>query len=52
MEEKGITKYKIYNLLNLNPGNVNDYLTNGNIKKVSLSTSKKIYQFCLSYNAL
>lgn len=49
MEEKKITKYKIYKRLNLNAGNINDYLTNGSVEKVSLSTSKKIYQFCLSY---
>ena len=50
MSKKSITKYKIYKFLNLNPGNINDYLTNGNVDKVSLSTSKKIYQFCLGYN--
>lgn len=50
MNKKSITKYKIYKFLNLNPGNINDYLTNGNVDKVSLSTSKKIYQFCIGYN--
>ena len=48
MKDKRISKYKIYNSLHLNPGNVNDYLTNGNVKKVSLLISKKIYQYCLS----
>lgn len=49
INEKKITKYKVYKTLRLNPGNINDYLTNGNVDKVSLSTSKRIYQFCLSY---
>ena len=48
MKDKKISKYQIYNSLHLNPGNINDYLTNGNVSKVSLSTSKKIYQYCLS----
>ncbi len=45
MEEKGITKYRIYTDLNLNGGNINDYLTNGNVSKVSLETAKKIYYY-------
>ena len=49
MNDKKITKYKIYKGLELNPGNVNDYLTNGNVEKVSLETSKRIYQYCLSF---
>lgn len=48
MEDKKITNYKIYKMLKLNPGNISDYLTNGNVKKVSLLTTKKIYEFCLS----
>ncbi len=46
MKEKGITNYKVYKVLGLNPGNVNDYLSNGNPKKVSLATAKLIFEYC------
>ena len=49
MDDKNITKYRVYKDLNLNPGNVNDYLTNGNSKKVSLELVKKIYNYCRNY---
>lgn len=45
MEEKNITNYRVYTDLKLNPGNINDYLTNGNSTKVSLPLVKKIYQY-------
>ena len=48
MKEKGITNYRVYKNLNLNPGNINDYLTNNNIKKVSVTTVKKIAEYVYS----
>lgn len=49
MNEKNISKYRVYTDLSLNPGNINDYLTNGNSKKVSLDIVKKIYNYCRNY---
>ena len=49
MNEKGISNYRVYKDLNLNPGNINDYLTNKNVKKVSLQTVKQIYNYVSSY---
>lgn len=49
MGDKKITKYRIYTDLSLNPGNINDYLSNGNSKKVSLDLVKKIYNYCSNY---
>ena len=48
MKEKGITNYRVYTDLKLNPGNVNDFLTNGNVKKVSLDLTKKIFNYVYS----
>ena len=49
MNDKKISKYRVYTDLSLNPGNVNDYLANGNSKKVSLDLVKKIYNYCSNY---
>ena len=48
MKEKKISNYRIYTDLKVNPGNVNDYLKNGNAKKVSLKLVKDIYNYCQS----
>ena len=48
MKEKKISNYRIYTDLKANPGNVNDYLKNGNAKKVSLKLVKDIYNYCQS----
>ena len=44
-EEKGITNYNIYKTLNLNPGNVNAFLKNGDTGKVGLDTVRRILAF-------
>lgn len=49
MKEKGITNYRVYKDLNLNPGNINDYLTNNNLKKVSVDTVKAIANYVYNY---
>lgn len=40
--KKGITNYRIYKALNLNPGNVNAFLKKGDTGKVSLNTARKM----------
>ncbi len=41
----GITSYRIYTDLKLNPGNVNAWLKHGDARKVSLATARKILQY-------
>ena len=47
--EKGITNYRIYKTLNLNPGNVNAFLKNGDVSKMGLITVRKILVFVNEY---
>ncbi len=47
-KEKKITNYKIYNSLNLNTGNTNDFLKNKKLSKLSLKNTKLIYNFLLN----
>ena len=47
-KEKGVSNYRIYKTLGLNPGNVNDWLRNGAGEKVSLSTARKAFVFLQS----
>lgn len=44
-QQKHITNYRIYTDLHLNPGNVNDFLTNGNVSKLSLKTAERIFDY-------
>ena len=44
-KSKCISNYRIYTDLHLNPGNINDYLTNGNVAKLSLKTAEKIFDY-------
>lgn len=39
-EKNGVTNYRIYTDLNLNPGNLNAWLKHGNGEKVSLDTAR------------
>ena len=43
--EKGITNYRIYKALNLNPGNVNAFLKNGDTGKVGLDTVRRMLAY-------
>lgn len=43
--EKGITNYRIYKALNLNPGNVNSFLKNGDTGKVGLNTARRMLKY-------
>ena len=49
MGEKGISNYRVYKDLKLNPGNINDFLINKNIKKVSVDTVLKIFDYVYAY---
>lgn len=49
MKDKGVTNYRVYTDLNLNPGNVNAYLSKGDCTKVSLATAMKINEFVRDY---
>ena len=40
-KEKGVSNYRIYKTLGLNPGNINDWLKNGAGEKVSLTTARE-----------
>lgn len=46
---KGITNYQIYKELELNHGNINAFLKNGDVTKVGLNTVRKILDFVNSY---
>ncbi len=43
--EKGISNYRIYKTLNLNPGNVNAFLKNADVSKVGLNTVRKMLAY-------
>ncbi len=43
--EKGISNYRIYKSLNMNPGNINAFLKYGDVSKVGLNTARKILAF-------
>ncbi|WP_294835931.1 hypothetical protein [uncultured Eubacterium sp.] len=44
-EKNNISNYRIYTDLKLNQGNINDYLANENVNKLSVATAKKILDY-------
>lgn len=44
-EKKGVTNYRIYTDLKLNPGNLNAWLKDGNSEKVSLETARMALRY-------
>ena len=44
-QQKGISNYRIYRSLGLNPGNANAFLTHGDTSKLSLATTRKTLSF-------
>lgn len=46
--EKGITNYRVYTDLKLNPGNINTYFR-GDVSKVGLGTAERIMQYMEDY---
>ncbi|MBQ4092726.1 MAG: transcriptional regulator [Firmicutes bacterium] len=51
-KEEGISNYRIYTDLNMNPGNVNAWLKHGNAEKVSLSAAREILKYVKHKTAL
>ena len=49
--QKQVSNYRIYHDLNLNPGNLNAWLTHQNCSKVSLNTARKTLNYLRQYNA-
>lgn len=47
--QKGISNYRIYTDLNINPGNANCFLKNGNVEKMGLDTTRRILQYVKEY---
>lgn len=43
--QKGVTNYRIYTDLKLNPGNLNAWLKHGDAEKVSLETARRILRY-------
>ena len=48
MVKKGLSNYRVYSDLGLNPGNVNSYLKNKNATKVSRKTARRILDYVLA----
>lgn len=48
-EAKGITNYRIQKELNLNYGNMNYFMKNGSVEKLSLETVRKILKYVNNY---
>ena len=46
---KNCSNYRIYTDLKLNPGNINDWLKNGDSKKVSYRTAERIVSYLMSF---
>ncbi len=51
-ERHGVTNYRIYTDLKLNPGNLNAWLKHGDGGKVSLDTARKAVQYLENISAL
>lgn len=49
-DQHGITNYRIYTELGLNPGNLNAWLKHGDSNKVSLETARSVLQFTKQYS--
>lgn len=49
MDAKKISNYRVYTDLKLNPGNTNDFLRNGNLKKMSFANIERILEYCDNY---
>ena len=47
--QKGITNYRVYKALDLNPGNINAYLKYCDTSKVSLDTVRNVLAFVNAY---
>lgn len=43
--KKRVSNYRVYTDLQLNPGNMNAFLTHGDVSKISLSTARKVLRY-------
>ena len=50
-KDKSCSNYRIYRDLKLNPGNINNWLKNGDSRKVSYKTAVQIMDYVLGYDA-
>ena len=48
-EKNGVTNYRIYTDLKLNPGNLNAWLKHGDSDKVSLETARRTLRYVEAY---
>lgn len=48
-KKNGISNYRIYKDLKLNPGNVNDWIKNGNDQKIGIEKARMILSFVEQY---
>ncbi|MCQ2795237.1 MAG: hypothetical protein MJ214_03430 [Bacilli bacterium] len=48
-KDKKISNYRIYTDLKLNPGNVNSFIKNKDVSKISLDTTKRIVNYLYNY---
>lgn len=49
LNEKQCSNYRVYRDLNLNPGNINSWLKNGDGNKVSYQTAERIVTYVVQY---
>ena len=49
--QKGVTNYRIYTDLKLNPGNLNAWLKHGDTEKVSLETARRTLRYVENHTA-
>lgn len=47
--KKGVSNYRIYKDLDINAGNANDFLKNGNLRKLSLEKAKEMLNYLKEY---
>ena len=50
-QEKKCTNYRIYTDLQLNPGNINSWLKNGDSRKVSYDSAERVMRYLLQYES-
>ena len=50
-KQKNCSTYRLYKELNLNPGNINSWLKNGDSKKVSYRTAERIINYVMRLDA-
>jgi hypothetical protein len=49
LADKGISKYRVYTDLNLNPGNINRYLKHGDTRNISRRTVNEVLRYVRTF---